>query len=58
MPYLSEDYGLMPWHFGGPAQLTYDEAESYVNHFKKKKEAEAREAKAARRQQGHRRGGR
>jgi hypothetical protein len=38
----------MPWHLGGPEQLTYEELAAYLEHYRKKKEAEQREAKAQR----------
>lgn len=42
---MADEYGLMPWHFGGPAWLTYAEASAFIKHYEKKRKAEEKAAK-------------
>ena len=48
LPYLSEEYGLMPWHFGGEERLTDYEIDAYLAHYRDKKQREQAEVKKAR----------
>lgn len=45
IPTLTDEFGLMPWHFGGPEHLTYAEIRSYLDYRKKKRDAEEKAAK-------------
>lgn len=36
------EYGVMPWHFGGPQELTRREAEALFKYDKKRRDAEAK----------------
>lgn len=35
MPFLSREFHLLPWYFGGDAHLTYAEANAFLEAAKK-----------------------
>lgn len=39
------EYGVMPWHFGGPEVLTYREADALFRFEKKRQDAESKASK-------------